>query len=176
MALSFPMRRPLAALLVAAGALPACQQICPANASPPPVFTLAFSTDIAKSSGFGFHRTEVRSAYLVHYGTADFQQPTDTLRQPAPATPLNSTRPVLAIYYGAGEPPQFAVPDYDNQQRALSYRLVVPAANRTFDISNVVLKQEPGKDRCDGYRLTRREATVNGQLRDDVNTPPVLTR
>lgn len=137
---------------------------------------LAFNTDTAKSSGFGFHRTEVHSAYLVRYGTADFQQPTDTLRQPAPTTPLNGTRSVLAIYYGAGEPPQFAVPDYGNQQRALSYRLVVPAANRTFDISNVVLKQEPGKDRCDGYRLTHREATVNDQLRDGVNTPPVLTR
>ena len=176
MTLSFPIRRPLAALLVAAMALPACQQICPANASPPPVFMLAFSTDTAKSSGLGFHRAEVRSAYLVRYGTTDFQQPTDTLRQPAAATPLNSTKPVVAIYYGTGEPPQFAVPDDGNQQRALSYRLVVPAASRTFDISNVVLKQEPGKDRCDGYRLTRREATVNGQLRDGLNTPPLLTR
>ena len=176
MLLSLPMRRPLAALLVAAVALPACQQICPANMSPPPVFMLAFSTDTAKSSGLGFHRAEVRSAYLVRYGTADFQQPTDTLRQPATAPPLNSTKPVLAIYYGAGEPPQFAVPDYGNPPRALSYRLVVPAASRTYDISNVVLKQEPGKDRCDGYRITRREATVNGQLRDGVHTPPVLTR
>lgn len=52
----------------------------------------------------------------------------------------------------------------------------MPAANRTYDISNVVLKKEPGKNRCDGYRITRRKATVNGQLRDGVNIPPVLTR
>lgn len=41
---------------------------------------LAFSTDTAKSSGLGFHRAEVRSAYLVRYGTAGSQQRTDTLR------------------------------------------------------------------------------------------------
>jgi hypothetical protein len=53
---------------------------------------------------------------------------------------------------------------------------VVPAANRTYDINNVVLKQEAGETRCSGYQSTRREATVNGQFRDGLNTPPELTR
>lgn len=176
MPFSVPLRR-LTAVLAAALALPACQQQpCPLNMSAPPTFMLAFSTDTAESSGLGFRRAEVRSAYLVHYRTADFQQPLDTLRQPSALISPNSTKPVLAIYHGTGHPPQFAVPDFATAQAGQSCRLVVPAANRTYDITNVVLKQEPGETNCAGYRITRREATVNGQLRDGLTTPPELTR
>ena len=172
---SLPLRR-LAVLLTAAVALPNCQQTCPLNMAPPPAFMLAFSTDTLESSSLGFRRAEVRSAYLVRYRTATFQQPLDTLLQPSAST-LNSTKPVLAIhYYLAGHPPQFAVPDNGTPQAGQSYRLVVPAARRTYDISNVVLKQEPGETRCAGDRITRREATVNGQLRDGLITLPELTR
>jgi hypothetical protein len=176
MALSVSLRR-LTAVLSAAVALPACQDIvCPANMTAPPVLMLAFSTDTAASSGLGFRRAELRSAYLVRYSTADFQQPFDTLRQPNPKMP-NSTTPVLSIYYPAGHLPQFAVSDYVSLSTfARSFRLVVPAASRTYDITNIVLKQEPGETRCAGERITRREATVNGQLRDGLNTPPELTR
>lgn len=173
--MNFPLSLPrLAVVLIAA--LPACQQACPLNMSPPPTFMLAFSTDTTESAGLGFRRAEVRSAYLVHYRTADFQQPLDTLRQPSAITSPSSTKPVLAIYYSAGHPPQFAVPDYATTQAGQSCRLVVPAVNRTYDISNVVLKQEPGETNCAGYRITRREAIVNGQLRDGLNTSPELTR
>ncbi|MCI1189378.1 hypothetical protein MON38_18290 [Hymenobacter sp. DH14] len=175
MFLSVPLRR-LTAGLAAAVALPSCQQTCPLNMSPPPAFMLAFSTDTTETSGLGFRRAELLSAYLVRYAAADFQQPLDTLRQPSASTPLNNPKPVLAIYYSAGHPPQFAVPDYSTQSSGPGYRLVVPAANRTFDISNIVLQQAPGENRCDGYRITRREATVNGQLRDGLNTPPLLTK
>ncbi|MBH8560158.1 hypothetical protein [Hymenobacter negativus] len=171
---SFPLAR--LAVVLTTLALPACQQACPLNMSPPPTFMLAFSTDTTKSSGLGFRRAEVRSAYLVHYRTADFQQPLDTLRQPGPNVSPGSTKPELAIYYPAGHPPQFAVPDYATAQAGQSCRLIVPAANRTYDIGNVVLQQEPGETRCAGYRITRREATVNGQLRDGLNAPPELTR
>lgn len=175
MLLSLPLRR-LLAVLTASVALPACQQTCPANMSPPPTFMLAFSVDTLASTGVGFRKAELRSAYIVRYRDADFQSMDDTLRQPTAAT-ANSTKPVFGIYYGSGYPPQFALPDFERQNTfAHSFRLVVPAANRIYDINNVVLKEEPGKNRCDGYHLTRREATVNGQLRDGVNTPPVLTR
>ena len=175
MSFYLPLRR-LTAVLAAAVALPACQQICPLNMAPPPVFMLAFSADTATTNGVGFRRAEVRSAYLVRYTTADFQQPTDTLRQPTPQTPLNNTKPVLAIYYGAGHPPQLPLPDNGNQQPGRSYRLVLPAANRTYDINNIVLKEELGKTRCEGYRITRREATVNGQLFDGLNNPPEIKK
>ena len=59
---------------------------------------------------------------------------------------------------------------------AQSFRLVVPAAGRSYDISNVVLEQKPGESRCAGERVTRREATVNGQQRDGLNTPPILSK
>ena len=178
MSFCFPMHRPLAVLAVAAAAaLPACQWFaCPADMGPPPVFMLAFSTDTLQSTGVGFRKAEVRSAYIVRYRDADFQSMDDTLRQPTAAT-ANSTKPVFGIYYRPGYPPQFNLPDFERQNTyARSFRLVVPAANRTYAIANVVLKEEPGKDRCDGYRLTRREATVNGQLRDGLTTPPLLTK
>ncbi len=149
---------------------------CPANMGPLPTFILAFSADTATSNGLGFRRAEVRSAYLVRYRDADFQSMDDTLRQPTAAT-ASSRNPVFVIYYRPGFPPQFDLPAFERQNiYARSFRLVVPAANRTYAITNVVLKQEPGEDRCDGDRLTRREATVNGQLRDGLNTPPLLTK
>ena len=84
---------------------------------------------------------------------------------------------MFPVFYGPAHAPQLALDEYVSQNVfARSFRLVVPAASRTYDINNVVLQEEPGKNRCDGSRLTRREATVNGQLRDGLNTPPVLTR
>ncbi len=175
MRFSLPLRR-LAAMLAAATALPACQQTCPANLAPPPFITLAFSTDTTAANGPGFRRAELRTAYLVRYSSADFWSLIDTLRQPGTAT-ATSTKPVFPIYYGAGYPPQFGLPEFVSQNTfARSFRLVVPAANRTYDISNIVLQQEPGNNHCDGYQLTRREVTVNGQLRDGLNSPPVLIR
>lgn len=165
-----------AATLLATGLLAAAGCSCPYDSPPPPEFMLAFSTDTLAPGGVGFRRAELRTAYLVRYSAADFQSLIDTLRQPTAAT-ANATKPVFPIFYPSGHPPQFAVPAYVSQNTfARSFRLVVPAASRTYDISNIVLTQEPGKDRCDGYRITRREATVNGQLRDGFNTPPVLTR
>ena len=170
----FPLRHLTAVLAAAVALLTGCS--CPPNAVAPPIFMLAFSTDTLQSTGVGFRKAEVRSAYIVRYRDADFQSMDDTLRQPTAAT-ANSTKPQFGIYYQPGYPPQFPVPDYERQNTfARSFRLVVPAANRTYDINNVVLQEEPGKSRCDGDRLTRREATVNGQLRDGLNTPPVLTR
>ena len=111
---------------------------------PLPTFILAFSADTATSNGLGFRRAEVRSAYLVRYRDADFQSMDDTLRQPTAAT-ASSRNPVFVIYYRPGFPPQFDLPAFERQNiYARSFRLVVPAANRTYAITNVVLKQEPG--------------------------------
>lgn len=154
--------------------LTGCQQVCPPNVTAPPVLMLAFSTDTLTSTGLGFRRAEVRSAYLVRYGTADLRQPLDTLRQP---TSIKGTKSVLRVYYDAQHPPQFAVPDYGRQSgEATSFRLLVPAASRTYDITDVAIEQVPGNNRCDGYRISRREAHVNGQLRDGVNQVPELVK
>ncbi|MBF9223174.1 hypothetical protein [Hymenobacter ruricola] len=173
MRFSFPLRR-AAAALAASLALAACQDVqCPLSMTPPPEFSLAFSTDTLPDPAAGFRRAEWRSAYLVRYATTDFQSPTDTLRQPWATV---GQRPVLAVYASGQHPPQFAVPQSGPAAQPGSYRLVVPAAGRQYDINNIVLTQESGKSRCDGYRITRREATVNGQLRDGLTSPPLLTK
>ena len=176
MRFSLSLRR-LTAVLPAAIATLFAGCSCPPNAvAPPASFMLAFSTDTLAAGGVGFRQAEVRSAYLVRYRDADFQSMDDTLRQRTAAT-AHSNKPEFGIYYRPGYPPQFDLPTFERQNiYARSLRLVVPAANRTYDITNVVLKQEPGENRCDGDRLTRREATVNGQLRDGLTTPPVLTK
>ena len=147
---------------------------CPPNAVAPPTFMLAFGTDTLAGTGVGFRRAEVRSAYLVRYAKSDFQQLIDTLRQP---TAQLGTKPTLAVYYRAQYPAQFDLPSFINQNTtALSYRLVVPAASRSYDISNVILEQSAGSSRCDNEHLTRREATINGQRRDGLTNIPELTK
>ncbi|MBO2011857.1 hypothetical protein [Hymenobacter negativus] len=165
-----PGRATAVALLLLTG----CELSCPLNMPPPPTFILVFSTDTLTSTGAGFRRAELRSAYLVHYATADFQRPIDTLRQLRSPAPVGSAKPFLSLYYPFGHAPQFAVPDYGTATS--NYRLLVPAASRSYDITDIQLTQEPGEKRCDGYRITRREATVNGQRRDGLNNPPELTK
>lgn len=149
---------------------------CPPDGPPPPTFMVAFSADTLGSSGVGFRRAEIRSAYIVRYGAADFQPLLDTLRQPR-ATSAASTQPVFSIFYGKDYPTQFSLPDYVRQNvTAHSFRLVVPAAGRTYDITNVVLEQAAGSGRCAAPYVSRRQATINGQLRDGLNNPPELTK
>jgi hypothetical protein len=164
-----PLCRRIGALLIV---LAGCS--CPPNATAPPQFTLAFSDDTLNSSSVGFRRAEIRSAYLVRYANTDFQQLIDTLRQP---TAFLGTKPTLAIYYRAQYPAQFALPDFVSQYKtAHSYRLVVPAANRSYDITNVILEQTAGSKRCDNDRLNRSEANINGQQRNGLNQIPELTK
>lgn len=149
---------------------------CPDNSPPPPVFTLAFSADTLGSTGRGFRWAEIRSAYLVRYGAADFQPLLDTLRQPTAAS-ATSSQPVFPVFYTKGYLTQFALPDYVRQNvSAHSFRLVVPAASRTYDITDVVLEQTTGSGRCAAPRVSRRQATINGQLRDGLTNPPELTK
>lgn len=138
----------------------------------PPRFSLAFSTDTA-ASGAGFRRAEVRSAYLVRYAAGDFQQVLDTLRQ----RPTTATANVFNVYYISSNPPQFEVMDYVRQNVfARSFRLVVPAANRTYDIANLVTERKSSGGRCPVNQTTRLEATVNGQRRDALGQLPLLTK
>ncbi|GAB3579077.1 hypothetical protein [Hymenobacter daeguensis] len=155
-------------------ALAACS--CPPAGPPPPTFMVAFSADTLSSTGVGFRQAEVRSAYIVRYGSTDFQPLIDTLRQKnAPSAP--ATQPIFVVLHGKNYPTQFSLPEYVRQNvSARSYRLVVPAAGRTYDITNVVLEQANGSGRCASPYVSRREATINGQLRDGLKTPPELTK
>ncbi|MBJ6111000.1 hypothetical protein JAO73_18400 [Hymenobacter sp. BT523] len=174
MMFSFSIRLALAGLTIAS-ALTACEQVttCPLAIPAPAVLPLALSTDTLPAPGVGFRKAEWRTAYLVRYATNDFQRPIDTLRQPA-ATKGN--RPVLFVYANGQDPPQFGVPQSGPDAQSESYRLVIPAANRQYDINNIVLTTEPGRSQCDGYRITSRHVTVNGQVRDALASPPLLTK
>ena len=169
-----PFRFSIPALTLVAGmAVSGCE--CDKNSPPPPQFQLAFSPDTL-GAGLGFRRAEVRSAYLIRYRTPDYQQPADTLRQPTAASAAG-TAPVLEIHYSPQHPPQFAVNAYVAQNvTARSFRLVVPAARRSYDITNIVLVQIAGNGRCSAPRTTHNEATVNGQLRDALDQLPELTK
>ncbi|MDO7849648.1 hypothetical protein Q5H92_25015 [Hymenobacter sp. M29] len=159
-----------AAMLVLAG----CS--CPKGEPPPPQFMLAFSPDTLSSSGLGFRRAETRSAYLVRYGDEALQSLLDTLRQPTPAT-LKSATALFLVYYMKDQPAQFALPAFVRQNvNAHSFRLVVPAANRSYDITNIVLEQTAGSGRCSVSHVSRNEALVNGQRRDALIQPPQLTK
>ncbi|WP_210520748.1 hypothetical protein [Hymenobacter terricola] len=165
-----------AATLLATGLLAVAGCSCPPSDPPPPQLTLAFSTDTLAPGGVGFRRAEMRTAYLVRYRAADFQPLLDTLRQPTAAT-VNSGKPMFSVFYGPGYAPQFGLSEFISQNvYARSFRLVVPAAGRTYDITNVVLEQAAGSGRCAAPHLSRREATINGQLRDGLNNPPELTK
>ena len=162
--------------VVAVGLLATGCNMCEEPDLPPPQLALAFSTDTLASGGIGFRLAEIRSAYLVRYATADFQQPLDTLRRPVPNT---GARQVLQIEYSYQRPPQFEVPVGVAQNVvARSFRLEVPAANRRYDITDVVLETETlyADQPCPSYRPVRREALVNGQRRDGIGQAPELTK
>ncbi|MBF9143785.1 hypothetical protein [Hymenobacter properus] len=162
------------ALAAGLAALTGCS--CGYNEPPPPQFMLAFSPDTLTSAGVGFRRVEIRSAYLVRYDDANLQTMLDTLRQPTPAT-AKSTTALFPVYYMKDQPAQFVVPAFVRQNvNARSFRLVVPLANRSYDITNVVLEQTAGSGRCSAPRVSRKEATVNGQRRDALNQVPQLTK
>ncbi|WP_310395946.1 hypothetical protein [Hymenobacter sp.] len=124
----------------------------------------------------GFRLSEIRSAYMVRYASADFQQPLDTLRRPVPNV---GARQSLQIEYSYQRPPQFEVPVNVGQNVvARSFRLEVPAANRRYDITDVVLETETlyADQPCPNYRLVLRNALVNGQRRDGISQAPELTK
>ena len=157
-------------LLAGLAALAGCS--CPYYDSGPPQLTLAFGTDTL-ANGLGFRRAEVRSAYLVRYAATDLPQMLDTLRQPTAPTSVNAR----ALYFSREHPPIFALPEYVRQNIfARSFRLVVPAASRSYDITNIVIEHTASGGRCSMDRITRQEVTVNGLRRDALNQVPELTK
>lgn len=101
----------------------------------------------------GFRQAEVASAYVVRYANPDFTQPRDTVRQ--------SFR---QVYQGLGYTNRDVVLNlvFGNKITSAaqflnsSYRIVVPAANREFDVSNLEISTEDGTDCCPCSYNTRR--------------------
>ncbi len=160
-----------AGLLALAGCARGCQEPSPF----PDSFPLAFGADTVRSNGTGFRRAEVRSAYLVRYATTDLQQPLDTLHA---NTGRGGGRLFLDVYYPSSSDgrPGFDLRGSSSRSDAHSFRLLVPAAGRTYDITAVVLEYATGPGKCPEYRVTRREATINGQRREALTSIPELSK
>ncbi|MCR5887271.1 hypothetical protein LRS06_05650 [Hymenobacter sp. J193] len=139
--------------LLLAGALSGCCGTCIGNDGNE-YLSLAFSTD--SLGGQGFRRAELRSAYVVRYQDDALTQPLDTLRQPTS----------LRVYWPQAMLSLLPVaninsPTYSNWALPQSYRLVVPAAARTYDINALEVKTSESNCGCTETTLTRFE--LNGK-------------
>lgn len=133
-----------------------------------------FSTDTL-AAGSGFRRAELRSAYLVQYLDADLTRPADTLRQPAPGTPAAASTAYFQLY--SSPPNSFGLyfQKSGSTVRPGSFRVVVPASQRSFDISQPDLELAERDDRCGGQYVRRVRFTLNGQpLNQEPTTTPVV--
>lgn len=160
----------LAALLaLAAGlALGGCKKSspeapCPLALTGPLPLGLAFSTDTV-GTGLGFRKAEAFSAYLVRYKGPGQTEPLDTLR-PQDKVPTAFCYVDKTLFCN--------ILAIENPTGPRSYRLVVPAAQRRYDIADIVLEYG-GVENCT-RTISRFDALVNGQ-RVDVRRGYVITK
>ena len=144
----------LALGLVAAGA--GCRKDCYLAATAPQSFGMAFSTDTL-GAGVGFRKAEAFSAYLVRYRGANFSQPQDTLW-------AKNQRQVPTAFYYVDRTMFCNFPAIGSATDPRSYRLVVPAASKRYDVSDIVLEYGGTTD-C-SRTLNRLDALINGQRVD----------
>ncbi|WP_223650523.1 hypothetical protein [Hymenobacter psoromatis] len=127
---------------------------CPLALTGPLPFGLAFSTDTL-GTGTGFRKAEAFSAYLVRYRGTNLTEPLDTLRAqdkvPRAFTYLDKTMFLNILATGGSD-------------GFHSYRLAVPAAQRSYDITDIVLEYG-GLSDCT-RNINRLDALVNGQRVD----------
>lgn len=136
-----------------------------------------FSTDTL-AAGPGFRRAELRSAYLVQYLDADLTRPADTLRQPAPGTPAAASTAYFHLYSSPANSFGLYFQKTGPTVRPGSFRVVVPASQRTFDIRQPDLELVERDDRCGGWYVRRVRFTLNGVPldREPTATPIVLSK
>ena len=161
--------RPATLLVLAAGlAFGGCKKTspdapCPLYLPSPLPFGMALSTDTL-GTGKGFRQAEAFSAYLVRYRDANLTQPLDTLR-------AQDKVPKAFTYVGKTMFINILATDGLNGYRG--YRLAVPAAQRSYDITDIVLEYG-GTSECT-RSINRLDALVNGQ-RADARRGYVITK
>ncbi|AII51344.1 hypothetical protein [Hymenobacter sp. APR13] len=114
---------------------------------------MRFDTD---SLNGGFRWAEVRSAYVVRYTLNNYQQPLDTMRRQRDSSFNFYSRdfdlPLSGFLPRPGGSLRF---------EQYSYRVLVPAAQRQYDVTNIELAFEEGKGCCACSQLTRRRFQLN---------------
>ncbi|MCC2547624.1 hypothetical protein LJY25_14305 [Hymenobacter sp. BT175] len=134
---------------------------CDCGYDGPAEIALRFSPD--SLSGQGFRRAEVRSAYLIRYA-GTLTNTIDTLRQRPGGLPPIGTLESLYISEGAGASLWLRRYTYANQPIS-SYRLVVPAASRQFDVTDIDIQAKASKG-CGCVSVERLDFSLNGQRKD----------
>jgi len=151
-------------LAALAGLGSGCRSKCDGrmNSMPPPAFGLVFSTDTL-GAGKGFRKAEVLSAYAVRYAGADLTEPLDTVRANQRGN----------VFYYVDRTLFCNFPINSLATGPHSYRVEVPAAQRRYDVKDIVL-QYGGVSDCT-TSLDRLDALLNGQ-RVDARRGYVLTK
>jgi hypothetical protein len=143
-------------------ALSGCGEKCEGVDCPPcSPFTndivVAFDRDSLRG---GFRKAETDGGYVVRYPAPGFSAPADTVRQTRDE--LNFYRGVISLrtLAGLGRPPG----GLTAQPEAYSYRFVLPALNRTYDLGNIELQTGPSDagDCCNCGKNVRRRFVLNG--------------
>ena len=121
----------------------------------------AFSADSLGRTGF--RRDELRTAYLVTYAQPGFQGLRDTTRQRSASTPpaaIGSFFPVDYSFRASPNAAEFSLYAHPG----LSYRIVVPAVGRVYEIDNVsqVFADREG-DGCNCEEIKEQSFTIDGQ-------------
>ena len=132
------------------------------NSMPPPVLGFVFSTDTL-GTGKGFRKAEALSAYAVRYAGQDLTEPLDTVR---------ATQRSGSFYY-VDRTLFCNFPINNLATGAHSYRVEVPAAQRRYDIKDIVL-QYGGVSDCT-TSIDRLDALLNGQRVDARRGYPLPT-
>lgn len=122
---------------------------------------LSFSVD--SLTGRGYRRAELRTAYVVRYTDRQTMQVLDTLRQPNDIT-LYWPQAQLGLLFVAA-PNAVQAP-------AQSFRVVVPASNRTYDLEELDVVVNETNCGCVNARL--RGLNVDGQRRETMTTLKVV--
>lgn len=151
---------PLAGFALLAATLSGCCWDCGGNDGYE-YLDLAFSLD--SLTGRGYRRAELRTAYVVRYTDVQAHQVLDTLRQPTAIT-LYWPQAQLGLLYVAA-PASALAP-------ARSFRVVVPAAARTYDLTN--LEVTVSQDNCGCINARLRSLYLDGELRETTATTKVL--
>ena len=108
----------------------------------------------------GFRKAEINGGYAVRYAAPGFTTPIDTVRQ----APNKADFYRGSISLGTLPWPRVLTTGTPYKLAAHSFRLVLPAANRTYDISNIELNTGPGDTEscCNCGENLRRRFVLNG--------------
>ncbi|RYU79301.1 hypothetical protein [Hymenobacter persicinus] len=147
-------------LLLLVSACNCNNKICDCFSEGEDLVQFTFDTDSLQT---GFRKAEINSAYVVRYRAPGFATPLDTVRQRSgpDRMPQFYQFGYAALTLNALFAPR---PDQPGAPfTAYSYRIVVPAANRRYDVTELELAGETRGSRCcQCYRNTRKSLRLDG--------------